>query len=231
MRLLVLAIALSFVRVTLAAPAVTLCSDQPSGLAARAGVYVPSQLLDRVRKTRRWDLGLKENLPGGITELRIGRDGHVGISWSWHEGAMLGREVGHGCLSFDGPELRLKWGSEPTTGPFVQVADASHVDDEDGPYFDLLFTGCYTASPGGERWCFEPHQVTVGRLRRQAQFKVDLMELPEAGSILQVAGDHLFWLFVPQGEGWAVYRTGWASAPDYREPDWAKPWQVLTRAR
>ena len=230
MRLLLVAAALSVCRLAVAAPGETLCSDQPARLAARAGVYVPTRLLAQVRTTRRWDLALKTPVPSGITEVRIGRDGRVGLSWAWHEGAVLGREIDPGCLRFDGTGLQLEQRGQPVIGPFVAVAGASRADDEDGPYFDLLFAGCYTAAGSGERWCFDTHRVTVGGKRRTARFKVDLSELPEAGSLLEVSGDDRFWLFVPRGDGWAVYRTGWVSAPGYQEPDWAHPWTVLNRA-
>lgn len=222
-----LSLTLSLSEMACAAPADTLCSDQPARLAARAGVYVTAPLIERVRQTRRWDLS-QQGLPNGATELRVGADGSVGIAWNWHESAVLGREIPHGCLRFDGDQVRLQPDDLSKAGPLLRIAGLAGAAD--APYFALLFSGCYRASRGGERWCFEPNRVVIAGRPRPATLKLDLSELPAGGSVLEVAGEDRFWLFVPRPDGWAVYRTTWASAPGYREPDWAQPWQLLKRA-
>lgn len=214
----------------LAAPDETLCSDRPALLKARAGVYVTASLPERVRLTRRWDLG-QQNLPDGAVELRVGADGGVDIAWNWHEGATFGDPLKHGCLVFDGEHVRLQHSDVKLPDPLVRIATLPTARDADAPYFDLLFAGCFTASGTGERWCFDTNRITIAGTARKATLKLDLSELPTGGSVLAVAGEPLFWLFVPRPDGWAVYRTTWASADDYREPDWPRPWKLLTRRR
>lgn len=227
MRMLLLATALSAGTAATSAPAQTLCSDQPERMAGKAGVYVTASLVERVRQTRRWDLG-QQDLPGGATELRVGVDGSVGIAWNWHESAVLGREIPHGCLVFEGDRVRLQAADLGKAGSLLRVGGPAGAAD--APYFALLFSGCFSASRGSERWCFEPSQVVIAGRPRKATLKLDLSELPTGGSVLEVAGEDRFWLFVPRADGWAVYRTTWASAEGYREPDWTRPWQVLKRA-
>ena len=127
--------------------------------------------------------------------------------------------------------MRLQHTDVKLPDPLVRIANLSPTQDTDAPYFDLLFTGCFAASGTGERWCFDTNAITIAGTRRKATLKLDLSELPAGGSVLAVAGEPLFWLFVPRPDGWAVYRTTWASADDYREPDWPRPWKLLTRRR
>lgn len=206
----------------------TICSDQPELLAKREGVYVSKKLVETVRKTRRWDLGQPDE--SGISELRISPSGVVKLSFAWHEAASLGVEFQRGCLTFDGNQVRLRQNQHNWSVVFERLGSATNLKQEDALYADLLFKGCFV-DQDRLRWCFGSKTVDIAGAVRQTTLRLDQSELPTGGAVVEVAGERDFWLFVPRGTGWSVYQTTWASAENYVEPVWSRPWKVLTRVK
>lgn len=240
---------------------VAACSRQPRALAPHAGVYVQAPLAQAVYETRRWDLGiaalwdqplaatvspddpLRDPLAAAgaytATEIRISRQGMVRLSWRWHESATLGSDVPHGCLVFSA-DGSVRWQAykpsvqEVATGQrhYVRVGRAEAVAQPmDAPYFAMLFQGCHT-DLHGVHWCFRANEILRDRRPVKAHLKLDPSELPEGGSVLEVQGESQFWLMVPHGgDGWLIYRTGWASEGAVPVPGKTVPWNVLTPDR
>jgi hypothetical protein len=204
------------------------CIGQVERLASHEGVYARVDLVERVRATRRWDLGQED--AGQLTELRIAADGSVLATYGWHEGERLERGAEPDCLAFSDDLATQQATTQRPATAFTKLASHVSPGQEDAPYFDLLFRGCF-AEAGGERWCFRTNGVEIAGRERTAHLLLDLSELPAGGSLLQVAGEPQFWLLVPRGEGWAVHRTTWASDDGYVAPVWDKPWKVLNPAK
>lgn len=212
----------------LAAPSKEVCSDQPQALAKHAGVYASKQLLQSVRATRRWDKGSPD--AAGLTELRISPAGEVSLSFSWHESGSLGVDFGPGCLLFDDKEVHLRHSQFKGSQPFERVeASTATYAPLAAPYFDLLFSGCFSDG-AAQRWCFRTGTVSISGKTRFATLQLDGSELPSGGSVLRIQGENDLWLFVPSAKDWRVYRTTWASSATYAEPLWARPWKILTPA-
>lgn len=207
------------------ASAVTVCSANPELLAKHEGVYVSSQFVDTVRKTRRWDQARPDG--AGLTEIRISQYGRVELSAGWHEAVSLGKDAEHGCLELNGKELRLRQPQFKQAGAYEKLEGSYRGLSQDAPYFDLLFNGCFV-DQDLQRWCFKTNSIEIGGQARLATLLMDASELPTGGTALQVAGSPDFWLFVPKGAGWSVYRSTWASSPTFVEPLSRPPWKVLT---
>jgi hypothetical protein len=239
---------------------VSTCSQQPHVLARHAGVYVQASLARAVYDTHRWDLGiaalvdwtpasapvspddpLRDDLDAAgvmsATEIRISKRGVVTLSWRWHESAVLGQGLPHRCLVFE-PDGSVRWKTAAALadGPFAQlhyvrVGNADVLGKPpDAPYFGMLFHGCHT-DLHGVRWCFRANEIERERRRVRVRLKLDPSELPEGGSVLEVQGETLFWLMVPHGDGWLIYRSGWASEGPVPVPGKTVPWNVLTPDR
>lgn len=206
------------------AQADTLCSFEREALRAHAGRYAADESLATLARTRRWDQAVQA--PQGAAELQITPQGEVLLSLRWHEAGRLENEFGPGCLRFDGARvsLHMQHLGMPAHSRFTRVAGPDSALP--APYAERLLRGCYR-SGGGTRWCLRGDRIEIDGQARTVRLLLDPMELPPGGSVLEVNGETEFWLLRPQGQGWAVHRTGWASAPGHRPPDWRRPWQVL----
>ncbi|MFO1250123.1 MAG: hypothetical protein U1E77_03020 [Inhella sp.] len=206
------------------AQADTLCSHEREALRAHAGRYAADDLLATLTRTRRWDLAVQA--PTGATELQITPQGEVLLSLRWHEAGRLEDEFGPGCLRFDGERvsLHMQHLGMPAHSRFTRVAGPQSALP--APYAERLLHGCYRSGQGA-RWCLQGERIEIDGQAHAVRLLLDPMELPEGGSVLEVTGQTDFWPLRPQGQGWAVHRTGWASAPGHRPPDWRRPWQVL----
>lgn len=205
--------------------AVKICPSEANALRSHAGTYAETGLIEKVKRTRIWNTD-----PYRITEIRIDNQGVVGLSYAWHEGATLHDEFPGQCLLFQGDALTIgepaaSSTNSPARAPahFVRVAPELPQADQDVPYFDMLFKGCYRDQTR-RRWCFTTHGIAIDGVSKSVRLQLDTSELPEGGSVLQVQNETLFWILKPKGDGWLVLRSDWASAEGYKPPDWSKPW-------
>ena len=194
-------------------------------MSRHAGAFAEVDLIDHVSQSRVWDTN-----PYRLTAVNISKDGITTLVYAWHEGTLLEDEHPERCLQFQGNTLTL---SAPDSSPpihFAKIAEQSTGMEEDAPYFDLLFKGCYR-DQGDHRWCFTAQNISIDGKPRKARLKLDTSELPEGGSALEVENEKLFWIFKPESDGWLVQKSSWASAKDYVEIDWTKPWVRLRAER
>jgi hypothetical protein len=197
------------------------------------GVYLHTKYRAAVLNARMW---LEPDAGSGPTEIRVS-GGRVVLAIGWHEGGPLraagsadADAVARGCVAVRVRTLALHLqalgspaapkyvGTYTYVGPVTAAIDA--------PYFGLLFKGCFMAD--GAEWCFGRNQVRTPSGTRHAELVLDASEAPGPGSVLRVDGEQEMWVFRPRGQGWAVFKSGWASSDGYRPPDWSRPWQVLT---
>jgi hypothetical protein len=171
------------------------------------------------------------------TEVQVRGPDNVDLVYGWHESGPLrpahsegmwasADAIAFGCLAVDGAQLSLQLTDKANPQAFIYVEPVTGSDA--GPtYFSILFKGCFRADDGGS-WCFAPGQLRLSEGVRRAELILDASEAPGPGSVLRVEGDRMLWVFLPRGTGWAVFRSDWASAESYIEPDWNKPWRILT---
>lgn len=176
----------------------------------------------------------------GPTEVQVRGPDNVDLVYGWHEGGPLrpaqskgtlagADAIAFGCLTIDGLQLSLQLADKAIPQAFTYVGPVTGSDA--GPtYISILFKGCFRAE-GGDSWCFAPGGLRLSDGVRRAEMILDASEAPGPGSVLRVEGDRMLWVFRPRGTGWAVFRSDWASAEGYVEPDWNKPWHVLTPLR
>jgi len=187
-----------------------------------AGHYARKEIWDLLPKLRHW---WKANrIDGSISAVDIARDGETTASFNWHEGGSV-------CVRFHGKELWAKNAYTSSTkweGPFIRIAsdDAAKIDNA---YFARLFgKKCY-ASNVGENWCFGDGSIGIDGRMYRAKLEFDTTELPSYGSVISADGEKDFWVFVPQRNGWKVFRDTLVTDGEREEidPNKSLPWRAL----
>ncbi|WP_323032151.1 hypothetical protein [Brachymonas denitrificans] len=188
----------------------------------RAGHYDDPVRLKRLQKTRDFYQIDKRDESRPVAYAWIENNGKVDGSY-WNEGA--GVECGH----LHKGQLWLRADATGKTawyGPFVYTAKDLGVD---GVYFHYLFgNACYQAG-NGESWCFDKKGITIGGRHREARLDTLLPYAPSGGNPVLVDGepDNVYWMFVPAGAGWKVYRYLNVEEAKEFDPKKVKPWKVL----
>lgn len=190
----------------------------------RPGHYDNPVLLTRLQETRNF-YQIHEPEIEGPPFAFIDSNGTVEAGF-WTEGgdAQCGYiHNGQLWLKHDAGKMEPEW-----FGPYVYTGNRS----VDKVYFHYLFgDACYQAD-SGESWCFDRKGIKIAGVHRAARLYNSSGEEPTFGNpvVLEVFPLHRYWVFVPDGKGWKVYRHTWSeNNPGDKLPK-GKPWKTLKPA-
>jgi len=190
-------------------------------LAKHAGHYARKSLWENLPRVKVWSEANRQ-FNDWISAVDINTDGEAFGNYGWHEG-------GTPCVAFRGKELWAKdAGLSPSAweGPFMRVGLPF---SGEAAYFNRLFGDRCYASNKAEDWCFGPGSIKVGTKSYRTQLTLDTSEMPVYGSPVSIEEEKGFWVFVPDGDGWKVFRDTFVTEEGHREIDTNRslPWRSL----
>lgn len=190
-------------------------------LTNHAGHYARKSLWDNLPEIKVW-AEANQRFNDWISAVDITPVGKVLGNYGWHEG-------GTPCVAFRGKELWAKdTGPTPSEwqGPFILVGAPL---SGEVAYFNRLFGNKCYAGNNGENWCFGPGSIRVDTRQYKARLTLDTSEMPTYGSPVAIEGEKGFWVFVPDQNGWKVFRDTFVTEAGHKEidPKKSQPWRIL----
>lgn len=202
-----------------------ICATDANALKKFEGEYASEVFLTTLRKTRSFPQALtaeneageakSESHPVAVSISSMG----ILASYGWHEGSNID------CVMATDSKLKLVDSSKS----YVRISKSYSAKNADGPYFDVLFQGCFLDDTR-QRWCFKPGAIEIAGKTHTAALELDPSE-HEFENAVHIDNDRTrFWFFRPMaGGGWLVFQGGWLT--DGSPPvEWAKPWRKLQPA-
>lgn len=188
-------------------------------LKKHTGHYAEKTFWNMLPKVKIW----AETGISSISAVDILDTGESIASYSWHEG-------GDCCVQLRGNEVWVKNPNDDKknsqwVGPFIRVSSTGY---KETPYFDRIFGNHCFKSNKNEQWCFGPGSIKVGTKRYKANIVTDTSEMPTYGTPVRIEGENNFWIFVPWGEGWKVFKDTFLTVEDRAvDPNKSTPWRKL----
>lgn len=189
----------------------------------KSGHYAKKSLWENLPNEKVWSKA-NQKFNDWFSAIDIDTKGEVFGNFGWHEG-------GTACVSLKGDELwAIDESSQPKkwVGPFERIGLAFSGDTS---YFNRIFgTECYK-SEIGENWCFGDGQIIIDSRKYKAAMQLDMSEMPEYGTPVTIDGRNGFWVFVPEKNGWNVFRDNFVTEDGHKEinPTITKPWHQLIK--
>lgn len=228
----------------------TIQCNQEKLLTRYEGHYVTKAYWIGLEKTK--SHALSANQESNLMTVNIGKDGFVGLGYSYHEGVnfectfekdnVLWSCVDNSCeklqidhqkqifiskFTYELKELASLPKGIPMVGPLIRVGKSRDYS----VYFEKIFQHkCYT-SDVGEKWCFGKNEITIDKKVQKAYLKLDMSEIPEYGNTLTFDNDYNedMFVFVPYNNGWKIFQDTWLTIENHIpvNPLTDKPWRIL----
>lgn len=187
------------------------------------GAYARTRTLGKLSSHKEW---AKYEFEGefGMDAVFIRKPNIIGALW-WHEGSSVCvkfNKDGMWASTIEGHNISGDW-----QGPFTYVGRNSEISDI---YFDRIFQKeCFFDKKAGKKWCFGSNYFKINSKKYKATLQLDQSESPPFGTSVAVTGYKDLFIFYPYNNGWKVFKSAYASEPEYIDidPNKDSPWAEL----